>query len=183
MLNSLLKLQNSLLLGLEEGRKCLHTDVPLCTIYCHTPVMFGLLVRNITSVRCGNKFCTRELQYVDLSFFFWFRLFGSALGWQFPLFTLPINVLSLDTLQKVVDSILMSCCVFVRLHWTLTADQLPHAESWGRGWSGGRGRGLVERTLSVGHVEQIGLRGCRTSLTLLLDTEARWIRHRADAIN
>lgn len=121
---------NSLLLGLEEERKCLHTDAPLCTIYCYTPVTFGLLVRNITSVGCGNKFCTRELQYVDLSFFFWFRLSGSALGWQFQLFTLPINVHSLDKLQKAVDSILMSCCVFVSYigHLLLTSCPTLRAE-------------------------------------------------------
>lgn len=47
---------------------------------------------------------------------------------------------------------------FCELCRTLTADQLPHAESRGRGGGGGGGRGLVERTLSVGHVEQVGLR-------------------------
>ncbi len=47
---------------------------------------------------------------------------------------------------------------FCEQRWTLTADQLPHAESRGGGGSGGGGGGLVEGTLSVGHVEQVGLR-------------------------
>lgn len=66
---------------------------------------------------------------------------------------------------------------FSGLCWTLTADQLPHAESRGRGGGGGGGRGLVERTLSVGHVEKVGLRWCGACLTLLslrqLDTNTR----------
>lgn len=73
-----------------------------------------------------------------------------------------------------------SMLCFCELCRTLTADQLPHAESRGRGGGGGGGRGLVERTLSVGHVEQVGLRRCGACLTLLLDTQTN--THRAETI-
>lgn len=60
---------------------------------------------------------------------------------------------------------------------TLTADQLTHAESRGRGGGGGRGGRLVEGALPVGHVEQAGLRGRWPGLTLLRDTRTHRIRH------
>lgn len=60
-------------------------------------------------------------------------------------------------------------CMLCWLCWTLTADQLPHAESRGRGGGGGGRRGrLVEWTLSVRHVEQTGLRGRWAGLVLVL---------------
>lgn len=64
------------------------------------------------------------------------------------------------------------------LYPTLTADQLTHAESRGRGGGGGGcGGRLVERALPVGHVQQAGLGGGWPRLTLLQDTRTHRVRH------
>lgn len=79
--------------------------------------------------------------------------------------------------QCILFCVFEGMLCFSELCRTLTADQLAHAESRGGWGGGGGGGGLVERTLPVGHVEQVGLRWRGSGLTLLLDTHANTITH------